>query len=81
MKMMSMTSKTSISGVTLISEERPWPPEVPFPAGLFIENAIAGISQCRIGQASTPLLQTPISHKKLRAAGQPAAPPVIELRY
>jgi hypothetical protein len=46
-KIMSMTSKTSISGVTLISEERPLPPEVPF-----VENAIAVVSQCRIGCAS-----------------------------
>jgi hypothetical protein len=41
-KMMSITSKTSISGVTLISEERPAPPEVPF-----VENAIAVFSQCK----------------------------------
>jgi hypothetical protein len=42
--MMSMTSKTSIRGVTLISEERLAPPEVPV-----VENAIAVVSQCRIG--------------------------------
>jgi hypothetical protein len=40
-KMMSMTNSTSISGVTLISEERPSPLEVPI-----VENAIAIISQC-----------------------------------
>jgi hypothetical protein len=46
-KMMSMTSNTSISGVTLISEEGPSPLEVPV-----VENAIAVVSQCRIGWAS-----------------------------
>jgi hypothetical protein len=50
-KIMSMTNRTSISGVTLISEERPAPREVPF-----VENAIALVSQCRIGCASTPPL-------------------------
>ena len=43
-KMMSKTSKTSISGVTLTSEERPSPPEAPV-----VENAIAVVPQCRIG--------------------------------
>src|SRR5258707_10984575 len=44
MKMMSMTSRTSISGVTLISEERLAPPEFPV-----VENAIALVSHAELG--------------------------------
>jgi hypothetical protein len=40
MKIMSMTSRTSINGVTLISEERPSPLQVPV-----VENAIAVVSR------------------------------------
>ncbi len=64
-KMMSITSSTSISGVTLISEDRPSPPE-----GRIVENAIAIVSQFR-NWASERSIDSATTKLRKALGGQP----------
>src|SRR5271168_1787469 len=58
MKMMSITSKTSINGVTLISDEKPLPPELPV-----VENAMNLTPQFVLGERALDQLLSLDLHK------------------